>query len=253
MAEKKKQPRFEIEDIERLFRALVPDGGPDPFGKIAEQLLAGAERFEEEVKTTSEYRKDAQDSRDSIESRTFGILFLQILKSIKLLFSILPQGRLILLVIAILGIASTLIDGKPVTLDAIKAAAKSTGIGDFIESILAELKVQVNSMADELATYADVLSIMFVQIAGGAERAEETLAAAFNDLHRIGRDGALDPDIIQLQLQEARNKLSLALRDVTSSASLAINADSFITPRLRAIPLEVRGIPDLAGKLVRLN
>jgi len=242
-----------VEDIERLFRALVPDGGPDPFGKLDEKLLAAAERFEEEIKVTTEYRKDAQDSRDSIESRTFGILFLQILKSIKLLFSILPQGRLILLVIAVLGIASTLIDGKPVTLDAIKAAAKSTGIGDFIESILAELKVQVESMADELAGYADVLSIMFAMVASGAERAENTLARAFDDLHRIDLTGGIDTDVIALQLQEARNKLSLALSDITNAATLSINADSLITPRLRSIPQDIRGIPDLAGKLVRLN
>ena len=258
------QPRFEIADIERLFRALLPDGTPNPFGEILTTLTTAGERFEEEVEATQEYRDAADEDRDSIKSRTFGILLLQIFKTLKIFFSILPQGRLLLLILAVIGLAVTILDDKPITLDAIREAAAKTGIAKFIDDLLAELKVSVGEISTELSDVADIISVAMAQAAGKFERLEQVLAISRSDVEealqfmvnfqnlaaenlRVSRGRA------EAALGNAIRSLSLGLQQATGGANITSNVDVFITPVLRRLPGEISKIPDLAGKLIRFD
>jgi len=264
MAASKNQPRFEAEDIERLFRALLPDGSPNPFGEINEALSQFAERFEEEVKETELYREGATGDRSSILRRTFGILFLQIFKTIRFFFGLLPQGRVILIIVAVIGLATTLLNDKPVTLDAIREAAKSTGIADFIDKILKELKSQVGEMATELRDVADVISVTIAQSAGRFENLEQLLAISQEGLRQAQ---SFHQNIVDPTVESAREQFALARQaldqaivaisrsrgEATFGANALSNIDVFLTPILRSLPKELERIPDLAGKLVRFT
>jgi len=264
MAKNKNQPRFEVEDFERLFRAILPDGRPNPFGEIAEALSLLAERFETEIKVTQAYRDKAEDSRDDIKSRTFGILFLQIFKTLKFFFGLLPQGRVILIIIAVIGIGTALMQNKSVSLGAVRDAVRSTGIGDFIDKVLKELKEEVGEMATELGDLADVISVTVAQSAGKFETVEQLLAIAQEDLATAQGffthfQGQFAEGFEELggQAQEATNSAIAALTRGLAEASLGGNAlaniDVFFTPTLRKIPGQLQQIPDLAQKLIRFG
>jgi len=258
----KNQPRFDVEDFERLFRALLPDARPDPFGELFKNLTDQAERFEEEIKATQDYRDGAEEARADIKTRTFGILFLQIFKTLKLFFGFLPQGRVIILVIAVLGLASTLINNKPVTLEGIREAVASTGIADFIDKVLAELKESVGEIATELSDVADVLSVQIAQAAGRFENLEQIFAISQFDAEVVlgffqELQGQFVPGFeeaggrAQASLGRLVTTLGTGLGTATIGANAASNIDVFLTPILRNIPAEINKIPDLAGKLVR--
>jgi len=258
----KNQPRFDVEDFERLFRAILPDAIPDPFGEIRTALVTLGERFEEEVKETDTYRDKADETRDAIQSRTFGILLLQIFKTLKLMFGFLPQGRIILIIIAVMGLATTLLNDKPVTLAGIRKAVESTGIADFIDSILEELKKSVGEMATELSDVGDIISVQVAQSAGKFENIEQLLAITEGDVqvalnffnnftNQISPGFEALGEGARTSLETSLRALSGALGNATLGANAMSNVDVFLMPILRRLPDEIKKIPDLAGKLIR--
>ncbi len=261
--------------FQRLFDALLPTDRPDPFGGLEEGILAVRESLVqvlEETDGTQEkidavveqqktektqtdlYRVGANDSRSSIESRTFGILFLQIFRVIKLFFGILPQGRVIILVIAALGLLQTFFDDGEVSLDTIKNAAKSTGLLGFIDKIMEELTREVGEIAQTAQDTGNAVSSIFVQMAGDLEETELDITLLRGFIDGLG----LDPNQEDAQrvLWDVKDGLEGLVGDggkITLAATTASNADLFLTPIMRGIDDEIRKIPDLAGKLVKLT
>lgn len=249
-----KAPTFQIEDIERLFRALLPDSRPDPFGAIDEQLLRLREIQAEEGLETDAYREEIKDSLDSIESRTFGILLLQIFRTIKFFFSLLPQGRIILLVLGGIGLVQTLLAGNRPSLEDVKGAVAASGIGAYLDSVMEDIRAVANALAEDTSELADATSQVFVSIAGKLERAEGKLEILASTV-----PGFLEGEVTATDLQDQARYLSTLgtqlgtiLADLTPATNAASNSAEIIGPALRAIGPQIKDLPDLALKLTRL-
>lgn len=244
-----KDPKFNVEDIERLFRALVPSGGTDPFGKIEEMVLSLAEEHAKEGLTTDQYREQVFERLDSIESRTFGILFLQIFKTLKFFFGLLPQGRIILIVLAAITLLTALLQDGEVSIGSIREAVAKTGLADFIEKLLEELTAFVKEIADHIEELANQTSEVFVSVAGNLDQSLANLTVLANDLIPAPTDQALD---LELRMATVQQGLLAEVRRMAPTSNLAANGADLIGPALRAIDERVREIPGVALKLVRL-
>jgi len=245
--------RFTPEDVERILKSLFPSGGPDPFGKI-ESLILDVNEDIEKGKTVDDLRHEqTQDDLADIKSRTFGILLLQIFKTLSFFMRLLPQAKVILIVIAAIGLLNSLLEDGEVSVDSIKAAVKATGLQKFIDEILAELNALVAEIADHASELADVTSQVFVSIAGGLEGVEGRLESAIGHLQgRIGGGLDLTPEDALAGLNDALFDLQGMLPGLTESTNAASNSDLFIGPALRNLDDRMREIPTLALKLVRL-
>lgn len=162
-----RQPRFEIEDVERLFRALVPAGTPDPFGRIEELLVRLSEDYVADQKETIKYRDEIFDELSSIKTRTFGILLLQVFTAFRFFFSLLPQGRVILILVAGMSLIDRYLKDDPPTLADVKGLVKKTGINNFIDKMLEEVKVSANEIAGDIQFVGDNLGNIMVSLGGG--------------------------------------------------------------------------------------
>lgn len=247
-------PRFQTEDIERLFRALLPSGREDPFGKIEEFLIVISEELQKDGVLHDEFREKTLDQLDSIESRTFGILLLQIFKTISFFFRLLPQGRLIILVIAIIAlIQSILSDGQP-SLEAIKAAAKATGLSGFVDKIIEELKKFTDEIAGNMSEIADVASVTFAQLSFDLDfilNSSKRLEFLLEEVNR--HNNALNADQVFFSLQAVEQELAQVVRRGILGSNLANNAADLIGPILRGLDDQIKTIPALAIKAIRLG
>jgi len=244
------EPRFQIEDIERIFRALNPSGAPDPFGRIEDLILAAEEEHVKNGIITDKFRKDVKEELDDIKSRTFGILFLQIFKALKLLFGLLPQGRIILILLAAVTLLTATLEGETISLAAVRDAVEKTGLAKFIDDIMAELTTFTTEIADDVEELAFASSDVFASIAIQLDSQISRLERARDDLNTFSipdEDAALAAmDQVQFDLQEIINVL-------VGPSNSAANADTLLGPALRALDDQIRTIPTLALRLVRFN
>jgi len=250
-----KQPQFQVEDIERLFRALLPSGREDPFGSIEEKLLELGKALIEGDEAHLEFQEFLKNELAAIQRKTFGILLLQIFSTIKFFFGLLPQGRVILLIVAAVTIINSFLnDEKPSLLD-VKNAIASTGIGKFIDDILAEIQSAADQLGASVSQTADITSQMFVAMAGRLEGTEATVEAALVSLARIQEVTVDTPGAlfdVQRTAETTLLQLRQALPGLTEATSLASNGAELIGPILRGIDDEISKFPTLALKLVRL-
>ena len=241
------EPRFDVEDIQRLFRALVPSGSPDPFGRIEQMLLETARAALEEGKLTDEYRAKLDAELASIKTRTFGILILQIFKTIKFFLGILPSGRLMLVLLAGVGLLIALSEDGELSLGSIREAAASTGLARFIDDVMAELRKFTDELAVQTSSLANATSEMFVFLSGRLDGTMESLTIVANNLEPglYQGEGGL-ATAMQRQAQEIDRIVS----GLFPAANAAANGADLLGPALRGIDDRIRKIPDLALRLV---
>ena len=244
-----KDPRFDTPDIERLFRALIPSGSPDPFGKLEEMLLSLAEEHSKDGILTDKFREEVKSELDSIKSRTFGILFLQIFKTIKLFMGFLPQGRIILIVIAAIGLLTALLQDGTVSGASIREAVAKTGLAKFIDKLLADLTTFVEGIAVHVEELANVTSEVFVSIAGSLDEAEVEVRDIIAQLTPIGGETEEEQG---LRIALARDKALSIQRRLLPAGNAASNGADLVGPALRGLDDRIRTIPNMALKLVRL-
>lgn len=256
-----KQPQFESEDIERLFRALLPANKPDPFGEIEQRLLELGNALLEGEQETEIYRIFVKEELADIKNKTFGILVLQIFRIIKFFFGLLPQGRIILLVIAGLGLASTILQGERPTLADVRAAAESTGLADFIDGILGELQRVVGEIEQSVegvgTEFTEVFSRMTTDSAflegelGGAVRQLRSVLDLSPNLSAATADGVELTGLAETlhEILAGLQAMELPLEAIANAAS---NGSIFLPAILRAIEKRLREIPELASRMVSL-
>lgn len=255
-----RQGDFDLEDLERLLGSIFEGVEGNPFEKIKEQLLELSSDLVDQEKITEEYRTEVFDQLEHIRARTFGILILQILKTIKLFMSLLPGGRVILIVLAGLALLESLFNDGTVSAGAIRDAVAKTGLADFIDDTLAQLRTKVGLIADHTGELADAASIIMVRAAGAFENVEaevgstvgtlEALIASppyfIEDWYEQGNSTRISISI----LEGLRDDLMGALTSVQQYGNGVANGADVIGPALRNLDDRLREIPDLALKLV---
>lgn len=244
------QPRFDVEDIERLFRALIPSGLPDPFGRLEKllQQLHLDQNDQEEI--TDLHREELFKRLDSIQRRTFGILILQIFRTIKLFMGFLPQGRIILIIIAVLGLGQMLLEDGEVSVGSIRDAVASTGIAKFIDDIMEQIKEQADLLANHTMELANATSEIFVSVSARVDQTSSGLTLMLNGLSSQQYETV---DEMRIALDIAYDQgLSLA-SGLVPAGNAAANGADLIGPALRAIDDRIREFPDLALRLVTLR
>lgn len=259
------QPRFETEDVERLFRALLPTNRPDPFGEIETRLLELGEALVEGEEETQTFRDFIKEELDDIKNRTFGIMILQIFRTLKFFFGLLPQGRIILLVIAGMGLATTLLQGDRPTFSDVREAVKSTGIGDFIDGVMAELQRITDETEESLKGTAQEIVRMFNGMTADTSFLEAELSNARASLESIvvsftgdtqsliaGAEEPVDARPTVRQLQNVLATLDAMASPLEQVTNVASNGALFLPAILRALEDRIRAIPGLAAKLVSL-
>lgn len=244
-----KDPTFTIEDVERLFRALVPSGQPDPFGRIERLILSLAEEEAKDQIITDQHREEILEELASIKARTFGILFLQIFRTLKFFLGLLPQGRLILIVIAGIGLLTVLLDEGEVSGQAIRDAVAQTGLAKFIDRILEELGVFTNAVADRVQELSNLSAGLFVSVAGAVDAAQVDLAQAAQDLISTGGE---TEEAAAERIRRAHDAVTRAANRLLPAGNAAANGADLVGPALRGIHSSIREIPGMALKLVRL-
>ena len=231
---------FGIADIERLLKAILPEGRPDPFGELRDQLLAIAE---EQLAFDGKYDANFELTNvrlDSIESRTFGILFLQIIKILRTLFALLPPGRLILILIAVIGLAATFMESGSVTGSDIRRAVEESGLGRFIQEQIRRLNAIVEEQAERVETVIDLGTDV---VRSASVKADAVLI----DLTALANNAATQS---AEEFQDyARATLAQTLEVGEGLSNLVANLDGLIFGALRAIPDRIREIPALAQQL----
>lgn len=244
-----KAPRFNIEDVERLFRALVPSGTPDPFGRIEELVLSLAEEHAKDGILTDKFRAEIREELDDIKSRTFGILFLQIFRTLKFFMGLLPQGRIILIIVAGIGLLTTLLQDGSLSGEAIREAVAKTGLSKFIDKLLAELTAFVNEIANHVEELANQTSEVFVSVAGNLDQSLATLVQIASDLVPVQEETLSET---QQRASTAANRIALEVDRMAPTSNLAANGADLLGPALRDLDNRIRVIPTMALKLVRL-
>ena len=244
-----KQPRFDSEDIERLFRALIPAGGPDPFGKIEALLLDLGEEISKNDLLTDKHRKELMDELADIKTRTFGILFLQIFKTLKFFLGLLPQGRVILIVLAGIGLLTALLQDGTVSVGNIREAVAKTGLAKFIDKLLEDLTAFVEGIADHVEELANQSGEISIFISGRIDTTLLTLESLANDLLPDPEEGIIELD---QRLARGRESIRVAAAQLAPAGNAASNAADLLTPALRGLDDRIRVIPTMALKLVRL-
>jgi len=206
-------------------------------------------------KTADElWRTEVRDELSDIKTRTFGILILQIFRTLKFFFGLLPQGRVILLIVAAVGLIAALIDDGELSGDAIRDAVKATGLNKFIDEILDQVNEIVGELAEDASELADVVSQVFVSVAGKGEGIESAIEGEIRNISRVLNE-RIDPSVEEAltALRGALQGFQEILPDVTQVTNAASNSDLFIGPALRGLDNRMREIPTLALKLVRLT
>ena len=251
-----KQPRFQVEDIERLFRALNPAGGPDPLGDIENLVLKFFESYEQDQVELEKYREKTDDTLNSIRTRTFGILILQIFKTLKLFFSLLPQGRVILLVVGVLGLAQTLLEGEKPSLLDIRAAVESTGIGKHLDAIMAEINQVTGELARSIQDLTDGIGEIFIMLGGHTEAVTTMIGSAMGDITALLQDLGSGLEVSTTEIQNRLDQVAWNLNDAVlrsdQAQTLADNTTDLLIPILRGLDEEIRNYPELAARLIRL-
>lgn len=188
-----------------------------------------------------------------IKARTFGILFLQIIRTLRVFLGLLPPGRVILLIIAAVTIALPLIQGKTISLQEVRNAVAQTGLGDFLARVMAELNETVGELADNASLLADAASVSFVQLSGAIEIMARDISQALGNVESLLdlQGSELSSEAIEL-LNKVGFNLGGALRKADSTGNLSSNLDVFLGPALRSLGDEIRTIPRLAEQLVKL-
>ena len=260
-----KQPRFETEDIERLFRALLPTSRPDPFGEIEQRLLELGEALLKGEEATETWRGEVKDSLASIQKRTFGIMVLQIFNALRFFFGLLPHGRIILIIVAVLGLAQTLLKDEPVRFGDIREAVANTGIADYMDEIMAEIqrvtdlaKTQVDDLTSELSVMFQTMSTETRFVEGeidGAIRSIQDLINRDFGVAAIGsiehQDGPNTP-VTGADLLGILDTLQVVVPSLGMVGNVASNGALFLPGILRGLRDLVGEIPAMARRLVVL-
>jgi len=245
---------FTIDDIERGLKALFPTTGENPFENIEDKLLEAREEFEKSEVITEAYRKKTADQLDDIESRTFGILLLQIFSTLRFFFRLLPQGRLILLVVAGIGLIQTLLSDGTVSVETIKQAVAASGLQVFVDRVIESITAIVKEQASHASELADTASQVFVSIAGKGEGVERAIEAEIQRIRFISQVGET-PTVEEMfnHLGITRAALRGLLPDLAELTNAASNSALVLGPALRRLDDGIEDIPALALKLVRLS
>ena len=149
---------FDLADLERILSAVFPDLKTVSSEDIAalkgllvdigEQLIA-AETAE------LAWREKADDKLDDIKTRTFGILILQIIKTVKFIFSLLPAGRAVLIGLALFSVLTSYLEGEKVDKGTVSEIMEKTGLSNFLSRIVNQVDDRVNEVISELRAIAD--------------------------------------------------------------------------------------------------
>jgi len=247
-------PRFQVEDIERLFRALIPSGQPDPFGRIEEIVLALGEEHAKDAVLLDKNQKDVGEELEDIKSRTFGILFLQVFKTLSFFLRLLPQGKIILLAVAIIGLLTTVLQDGDVSGAAIRDAVRNTGLAKFIDDILEELKKFTTEIADNVEELSFAASDVFASVAIQLDANINALQNLVGDLSTFDIGNDLEAlETAKARMSQVAFEMDEIVNNLVFPANAASNSDLILGPALRALDDEIRTIPTLALKLVRFG
>lgn len=235
---------FTTRDVERILKALFPDVRENPLGEIRSQLIEVREEllaFEQQTDATNE---ELFEELDKIQARTFGILILQIIKTIKTLMGLLPAGRVILLAIAAIGLITTLLENGEVTGSDIKNAVEQSGFGAFIREQLRRIQDIASAQAQRIE---DVIDLGSDVVQAGARKAEVVLGDLEFTLNQLETETFENAE----QVVDAIRPILIETADqALQLLNLTSNSDSLIFGALRAVPERIRRIPQEAASLV---
>jgi len=247
-------PRFDVEDIERIFKALNPSAIEDPFGRIEELVLSLGEEHAKESILLDKNQKEVAEELADIKSRTFGILFLQIFKTLAFFFRLLPQGKIIILVLAVIGLLQTLLSDGEVSVGAIRDAVAKTGLADFIDRVQAEIALFTTEIADNVKELSFATSDVFAQLAIELDATLDILGAIERSMVvEGGPNSAEAQEKLEDQMLAASFEIGALRARLFGPANQASNADALIGPTLRGLDVQIRTIPALALQLVRFG
>jgi len=236
---------FNIGDAERILKSIFPQVGENPLGDILTQTL---EIRGDQLAFEEGYDADQEQIREelsAIKSRTFGILILQIIRTIKTLLGLLPAARIILIMIAVITLVTTFMQKGSVSGGDISAAVEASGLGPFIRRQVQILNGVVEEQAERVETVIDLGTDVLRVSATKAEVVLLDLDFVVRELRPGGERSVEEKlDVVRSILQETRTQAA-------DLANLTFNSDSLIMGALRTVPARIRSIPATVADILR--
>lgn len=237
---------FTIEDVERILRAVFPDlKEENPLGVIQARLLDIMEDIDDMRSDDALDRRSRDEQLDKIQSRTFGILILQIINIIRIMMGLLPAGRVVLMVIAGTGLITTFLQSGKVSGEDIRNAIEQSGLSEFISNQLKKLRELADGVADDIDTTIDLGASVVEAAALRAQTNLIDLQFLANELAEASQLN--DPQEIIARMERVTAE---TIGRATELTNLTSNLDSLIIGSLRTLPQQVRAIPNEAAKLI---
>lgn len=188
------------------------------------------------------FEKDTEEQLDDIQTRTFGILILQIVKTLKFFLSLVPKTKYVLFGLSILSIIVLYLDKQEVTAADVNNVLRDTGLASLLQNALAFIESEVAQLVSTGEIVADEVSGIFQAQASDMALAAATLRDASRRLTSANPASAL-----QVANEVASSELERIAVILTDQQVLAGNARDLIAGVLREQVERIRRVPQLVA------
>lgn len=230
---------FSNQDLQRLLEAVFPNLPSNPFSEIEGTL----DLLRTLTLDAREWQEEATHTLDHIQTRTFGILFLQVIKTIKFIVGLLPAGRAILIVIAIVTLLTSYLEGETITTEKVRDVIKSSGLARLVEDILRQLEEITARATDDLETFGATVSQLLAGLASDLQTYVDQAEAIADELANADADNWLQATLIGEQ------RLRELVRQFVESANLSANLQLVATAIVGEIKAHIQQLPNIAKEL----
>lgn len=173
---------------------LSEDEARDLLRKIEAIFTTVIEAREWQEDFTAQEMPEVFKHLDKIETRTFGILILQVIKTVKLIISLMPAGRLILVALAVVTLLANYLDTGSLTTENVKEVIRKTGAGQLVEKVLEQIDEAVGLVVGKLDSIESEARSLMGGLQDDLDGYARLLDAAYGDLlsnveeqQRLGR------------------------------------------------------------------
>lgn len=153
--------------------------GETPASQLLEQLQELAVQGREWQEQTS---AELFPALERIQSRTFGILILQIIKTIQFIAGLLPAGRIVLIVLAVVSLLVSYFDTGQVTGADVRRVIEETGVGKLIDQIIQELGEKADEAIVDLEALGAGITELLVGLGNDLQVEADELRSSYRDL-----------------------------------------------------------------------
>lgn len=153
--------------------------GETPASHLLEQLQELAVQGREWQEQTS---AELFPALERIQSRTFGILILQIIKTIQFIAGLLPAGRIVLIVLAVVSLLVSYFDTGQVTGADVRRVIEETGVGKLIDQIIQELGEKADEAIVDLEALGAGITELLVGLGNDLQVEADELRSSYRDL-----------------------------------------------------------------------